>query len=188
MEPSPEPDRPPEITVRTATIADAEAITDAHVAAWQSAYRGIMPDRYLDDLAKDRASRTASHRIHIALPDDPRSFHLVSEYDGDVVGWLSGGPSRDDGGGAAATGEVWAIYIHPDYWRSGVGSALMTVALQRLADDGYSEAVLWVFEANTRARGFYERFAWRPDGATEIFERGGGQAVEIRYRRPLSPS
>jgi RimJ/RimL family protein N-acetyltransferase len=65
----------------------------------------------------------------------------------------------------------------------------MTVALQRLADDGYSEAVLWVFEANAQARGFYERFGWRPDGATEIFERGGGQAVEtIRYRRSLNPS
>jgi ribosomal protein S18 acetylase RimI-like enzyme len=100
---------------------------------------------------------------------------------------LSGGPSRDDDG-SVSTGEVWAIYIHPDYWRGGVGSALMTAALQRLADDGYSEAVLWVFEANGRARGFYERFGWRPDGASAIFERGGGQAVEIRYRRPISPS
>ena len=118
MEPIPEPDRPPAITVRTATIADADAITDAHVAAWQTAYRGIMPDRYLDDLANDRASRAARHRIYIARPDDPRTFDLVAEYDGDVVGWLSGGPSRDDDG-SVSTGEVSAIYIHPDYWQGG---------------------------------------------------------------------
>lgn len=189
MEPTPNPDgdaddRPP-VTVRVATIGDADAITEAHVAAWQAAYRGIMPERYLDDLTKERASRAARHRVSIASPDDPRTFELVAEYDGAVVGWLCGGPSRDEDR-SDTTGEVWAVYVHPDDWRRGVGSALMTAALERLAGDGFTEAVLWVFEANARARGFYERFGWRPDGATAIFARGGGQAVEIRYRRPLA--
>ncbi|MFZ0170635.1 MAG: GNAT family N-acetyltransferase [Acidimicrobiales bacterium] len=187
MTSTPMPDRSPEpsITVRPATIGDAEAITEAQVAAWQSAYRGIMPDRYLDALDKDKASAAQRHRIHIALPDDPREFALVAEYGGEVVGWLSAGPSRDDDP-HESEGEVKAVYVHPEYWRWGAGGALMAEALEQLAGDGFTEAVLWVFEENRRARGFYERFGWRPDGASAIFERGGGQAVEIRYRRPLT--
>jgi GNAT superfamily N-acetyltransferase len=184
MESMPEPAETPQITVRPAGIGDAAAITEAQVMAWQLAYRGIMPDRYLDELSDEKAGATERRRLHIARPDDPRVFNLVAEYDGEVVGWLSGGPSRDDDR-RATTGEIWAVYIHPDYWRSGVGSALMTVALPRLADEGYTEAVLWVFEENPGARRYYERFGWRPDGSSELFERGGGQAVEVRYRRPL---
>jgi GNAT superfamily N-acetyltransferase len=184
MESMPEPIQAPRITIRSAGIGDAAAITEAQVAAWQLAYRGIMPDRYLDDLSEEKAGATERRRLHIARPDDPRVFNLVAEYDGEVAGWLCAGPSRDDDR-SATTGEIGAVYIHPDHWRSGVGSALMTVALQRLAEEGYTEAILWVFEENPGARRFYERFAWRPDGSSALFERGGGQAVEIRYHRLL---
>jgi ribosomal protein S18 acetylase RimI-like enzyme len=182
---SPRPEVPGELAVRDATVGDARAIAEAHVKAWQVAYRGIMPDSYLDELSDDFAGQVARRRVHIAAPDEPRVFNLVAEDDGAVVGWLAAGPSRDDDR-HEAEGEIWAVYVHPDSWRTGVGSALMTAAIGRLADEGYTEATLWVFEDNARARRFYERFDWRSDGATEIFERGGGQAVEIRYRRPLT--
>ncbi|MGO8874711.1 MAG: N-acetyltransferase family protein [Acidimicrobiales bacterium] len=187
MTSTPVPDRSTAspITVRAATVADAGAITEAQTAAWQSAYRGIMPDRYLDGLSKDKAGAAQHHRVHIASPNDPRNFSLVAEYEGAVIGWLAAGPSRDDDR-HDTEGEVQAIYVHPDYWRSGAGGALMTAALERLTAGGFTEAVLWVFEENRRARRFYGRFGWRPDGATDIFERGGGQAIEIRYRRPLT--
>lgn len=173
------------ITVRAATIDDADAITEAQTAAWQMAYRGIMPDRYLDDLSKEKAAFAQRQRVHIASPNDARNFSLVAEYEGAVVAWLAAGPSRDDDR-HDAEGEVQAIYVHPDYWRSGAGGALMAAALELLAAGGFTEAVLWVFEENRRARNFYRRFGWRPDGATDIFERGGVQAIEIRYRRPLT--
>lgn len=183
--PIPDPLAAPPITVRAAAVSDARAIAEAQVTAWQRAYRGIMPDRYLDELYQDIAGSAARRRVQIAAPDDPRVFNLVAEHDGDVIGWLCGGPSRDDDRNEEQA-EVWALYVHPDHWRSGAGGSLMTAALEQLAGEGYTEATLWVFEANRGARGFYERFGWRPDGATAIFERGGSQAVEIRYRRPLA--
>ncbi len=193
MEPAnisdPSPTAPPikarEATVRDATVRDAKAITHAQVAAWQQAYRGIMGDRYLDELSTEISGSTNRRRVSIAAPDDPRAFNLVGEYEGHVAGWLCAGPSRDDDRDARL-GEIWALYVHPDLWRAGIGGALMTAAIERLSGEGYAEATLWVFEANTRARGFYERFGWVLDGATAIFERGGSQAVEVRYRRPLT--
>jgi ribosomal protein S18 acetylase RimI-like enzyme len=182
---SPAAEDPDEIVVRDATADDARGIAEAHIAAWQVAYRGIMPDNYLDRLADDMTGQVARRRVHIASPDEPRVFNLVAERDNEVVGWLAAGPSRDDDR-HATQGEIWAVYVHPDAWRTGAGGALMTAAIERLAAEGYTEASLWVFEENPRARGFYERYRWRPDGATEIFERGGGQAIEIRYRLPLT--
>ncbi len=187
-DPAPPPVPPvppvPPIKVREATVRDAKAITQAQVAAWQQAYRGIMGDRYLDELSAEMTGSTNRRRVSIAAPEDPRVFNLVGEYQGEVAGWLCAGPSRDDRD--ARLGEIWELYVHPDLWRAGIGSALMTAALARLSGEGYAEATLWVFEANTRARGFYERFGWVMDGATAIFERGGSQAVEVRYRRPLT--
>jgi len=182
---SPLAEDPDEIVVRDATVGDAQGIAEANMRGWQVAYRGIMPDRYLDELADDLESHIARRRVHIAAPDEPRVFNLVAERDGAVVGWLAAGPSRDDDRHETQA-EIWAVYVHPDAWRTGAGSALMSTALERLVDEGYTEATLWVFEANPRARRFYERHGYRTDGATSIFERGGGQAVEIRYRRPLS--
>ena len=184
--PAAEPDSTEESpSVRDANLGDARAIAEAHVTAWQVAYRGIMPDRYLDELVDDMAGQVARRRVHLGAPDEPRVFNLVAERDGDVVGWLAAGPSRDDDK-HETQGEIWAVYVHPDAWRTGAGGALITTAIGRLAAEGYTEASLWVFEENTRARGFYERYGWRTDGATEIFERGGGQALEVRYRRPLA--
>jgi hypothetical protein len=57
-----------------------------------------------------------------------------------------------------------------------------------LPSRGYTEATRWVLEEKARARLFYERPGRSVDGATALFERGGGQAIEIRYYRPLWPS
>jgi RimJ/RimL family protein N-acetyltransferase len=43
-----------------------------------------------------------------------------------------------------------------------------------------------VLEANPRARRFYERAGWRPDGARKHYERWGVTAPEIRYRKRLA--
>jgi len=172
------------IVVRPAVIDDAVQITEAHVKGWQVAYRGIMPDSYLDDLSNDMADRRARWRVQIAVPADPRVRSLVAERDGTVVGWASSAPSRD-ADATSLTGEIWGIYVHPDHWRTGAGGALMQAALDHLAAEGYTEATLWVFEENGQARGFYERWGWRLDGATHFFERGGARVPEVRYRRPL---
>jgi ribosomal protein S18 acetylase RimI-like enzyme len=172
------------LIVRAATSGDVEAIADINVKAWQLAYRGIMSDSYLEGLEQNQAVAAQRHRDRIDGQHGPPTFELVAEHDGAVVGWLRAGPTRDDDR-HESQGEIWAVYVHPQVWRAGVGSALMTAALARLASDGYTEATLWVFEENARARLFYERFGWTADGGTEFFERSGRRVIEIRYHRPL---
>ncbi|RAS29045.1 hypothetical protein BCL80_107157 [Streptomyces avidinii] len=49
------------------------------------------------------------------------------------------------------------------------------------------DITLWVLKENVRARRFYERAGFRPDGAEETFEAGGARVPEVRYTRPLTP-
>jgi GNAT superfamily N-acetyltransferase len=58
----------------------------------------------------------------------------------------------------------------------------MRTALDWLAAGGGDEAVLWVAEANARARRFYEREGWTLDGETRTSPLG---PPEVRYRLAL---
>lgn len=182
------------VRVRPAAVDDAPGITHAHIAAWQVAYRGIFPDRFLDDMSLDFGDRMRRWEVIIVAPDQPDTVTLVAEREDEILGWLSYGPSRDEpavipsAGASRPVGEIYGIYVHPDHWRTGAGTALIGAGLAGLESDGYGEATLWVLEGNPAARRFYERHGWREDGARDQFERGGVPAVEVRYRRPLSPA
>jgi ribosomal protein S18 acetylase RimI-like enzyme len=85
---------------------------------------------------------------------------------------------------AGVVGELYAIYVTPAWWSAGAGRALMESALSALEADGYRRAVLWVLADNARARRFYERAGFTPDGATNILA-GLGGVLEVRYTRDL---
>jgi ribosomal protein S18 acetylase RimI-like enzyme len=85
-------------------------------------------------------------------------------------------------------GELFAIYVLPDASGRGVGRALMVEVVNRLAADGFEEAVLSVLEDNPRTRGFYELADWHADGGSKDEEWLGTLVREVRYRRSLEPN
>src|ERR1022692_4072592 len=103
-------------TIRPATLADAPAVADIHVTAWQSAYRGILPDKYLDDMSMNIEERRQRWRVNIGSPEQDHATAVASDSGGNVLGWVSFGPPRDEDMGPQV-GEVWAIYVRPDDWR-----------------------------------------------------------------------
>ena len=168
------------IAVRAASLSDIDDIVDVHIATWKVAYRGQLPDEYLDGLDATRSRRPPIWQQAIG---DPATRVAVAESDGHVVGFVSVG--RSDEPLPAGCGELYAIYVHPSAWDTGVGRALMTRALDDLRFLGYSSAILWVLDSNTRARTFYERGGWRADGETKTETRPGVVLNEVRYARKL---
>ena len=79
-------------------------------------------------------------------------------------------------------GVLTAIYVQPDRWGHGAGSALMRAALARLAELPYDEVILWTFKENGPALGFYERHGWSLDGEQKVHPRT--EAAAVRLRRP----
>jgi GNAT superfamily N-acetyltransferase len=166
--------------LRRATGADAVAVAAMHVRAWQTAYRGIISDPFLDAL--DVESRAGRYAFDRSGPGDPETWIAV---DGDdVVGMVSVSPSRDED--LPGLGEVRALYVAPDRWRSGAGSALMAGAERLLTDAGFTDALLWVLEDNALARRFYEAAGWEVDGRVKAVEIGGRELGGVRYRKALT--
>ncbi|HEY3111992.1 MAG TPA: GNAT family N-acetyltransferase [Chloroflexota bacterium] len=167
--------------IRAASPDDAPALGRLHVRAWQWAYRGMLPDDYLDGLADQTGRREAMWRQVIGelQADQPL---WVAEDEGQVVGLCNTAPARD---GPPGTAELLSIYLEPDVVGTGVGAALMRQALADMRARGYRAALLWVLDANDRARRFYEHFGWRPDGTVKEEQLWGAPVCEVRYRIAL---
>ena len=167
-----------QVAVRACTVLDAEAVESLRVAGWKSAYRGMIPDAFLDSMPVnvDRRRKLTAERADGVVES-------VAVQDGTVVGWVAAGPCRDDDRPQSHQGEVYACYVLPQRWRQGVGRLLFTHAAGVLAQAGRGDITLWVLEANSPARRFYESFGFHRDGGRQILDLGGPVA-EVRYRRP----
>jgi ribosomal protein S18 acetylase RimI-like enzyme len=167
------------VFLRRAEPGDNDAVAEVHVRSWQVGYRGLLPDEYLDVLDPvDRASRYTFADMDLRHPQTKVSV------DGDeICGFATVGPCRDED--MPSAGELYGIYVHPDWWNRGVGRILINDARERLFDLGFHEAVLWVLVGNERAERFYHKDRWSPDGQRRLAEVHGITVDEIRYRRPL---
>ncbi len=171
-----------DISTRSATGADAPPIARAHVRAWQVAYKGIVPAAVLDAIdLNERTAQWHQNLIEDVLPDGtPSPANLVAEVDGVVAGFACVGVWRD-APVDQTSGELWAMYVHPDYWGIGVGYALMTATMTIFAAQGVSKAFLWVIDENPVARAFYERQGWTDDAITKLEDFDGAAVKSRRY-------
>jgi ribosomal protein S18 acetylase RimI-like enzyme len=167
-------------TLRRSIPADARALAEIHVAAWRQAYRKIVPDSYLEKFTVE--SRTKRFREFLAVNT---AETYVAEQGGRIIGFLTLGGARDTDEEPGNTGEIWGIYVSPELWRRGVGRYLCEQGQNLLASRDFAIATLWVLEANSRARSFYEAMGFQPDGATKQLPLGIPLAA-IRYRKHLS--
>lgn len=164
------------MSVRRAGPGDADAIAEVHVRTWQVAYEHVFGH---ENLARLEVGRRAA-RWREVLDDGDVAF-VALERDR-VVGFASVGPNRDE----PDEGEVYAVYVLPQAWGTGAGSALLAAGVQALREAGFREAILWVLEDNPRARRFYEREGWRADGTAKEDEHLGVRVAEVRYRLALA--
>jgi GNAT superfamily N-acetyltransferase len=172
------------VGLRDARRGDEPAVAEIHVRAWQEAYRGLIPDEFLDAL--DPADRAARYSFEADDPDAPSTLLAVQEGEdcGELIlGFVTFGRSRD--ADAPDHGEVLALYVDPDRYEGGVGRMLMAAARRRLWEAGFAEALLWVLDGNDRAVRFYEGEGWAPDGASRVEQPYGVVSNVSRFRRPL---
>jgi len=170
--------------VRPATLADSSAIGLVHVRSWQSAYRGKIPQDYLDGLDPAHRAQVWRSVLEQAQPSQGGVLVAVAE-GGGIAGFVSFGPSRDGDTDPRVIGQVFAIYADPDAWGTGTGRALMGGAVTELARLGYADATLWVLDVNDRARRFYVLAGWAEDGARKTDGSRGFDITEVRYRTTL---
>jgi ribosomal protein S18 acetylase RimI-like enzyme len=163
------------VLLRAAGAADVAAIAEFQTACWREAYRGLVPQEYLDRVgAAERAARwherlvSGARDVAIALLDDQ------------VVGAASWGRhrvTRTPGAAAALPAlELMTLYIGAGQRGTGLAARLLEHAI------GQQPAYLEVFSGNGRAQAFYRKHGFRPDGHQATDPDTG--VAEERYVRP----
>lgn len=147
------------------TEAEIQGKAHVHWRCWHETYKGKVSERYLDRFTEEESLKLAQRFL---------DKHLIA-LDGDrVVGFLCYG---DRGEAAPNVGEIFALYVLPEYHGKGVGQLLMAAGLEALS--GYPTFCLWTLkDKNGRALRFYEKCGFRPDGQEEYMP--SLEATEIR--------
>ncbi len=152
------------ISIRRARPADAPAIGAVHVAAWRSAYPGILPDGYLASLSVtrhaaqyDRAIRGGAG-VYVAAAS---GLDVPTGSGQRIVGFTTVGRARIAG---IAEGEIETLYVLDDWRERGLGRRLMRAGAGHLAGAGCRSAFLWVLSDNP-SRWFYLRMGGKAAAA-----------------------
>ena len=171
------------IEIRPAVLDDVDALCAAHVEGWRTGYRGVFPDELLDSAAFAE-SRHAQWSSAWWL-QDPRQALFAGVLDGRVLGFANVGGERIDGVAQEfGRGEVYAFYLHPHGWGTGLATRLMDAGEAWLGEQGRSQAVLWVLRDNPRARAFYDKAGWAWTGEETTW--GGPQLPGITIPEPVA--
>jgi ribosomal protein S18 acetylase RimI-like enzyme len=170
------------IRIRRATSADARGIAQVHVESWRSAYAGILPDRVMVQMSVDQ--KASSWRRQLETPGGAQGVLVAELHNGTIAGFASCG--RVINGLAGFDGEIYMLYVLPDWQEQGLGRGLICGSLQLLAKAGCAAALVWVL-ADNQSRFFYEAM-----GGKRVGERDevlwGVKLHELAYGwRSLSP-
>jgi RimJ/RimL family protein N-acetyltransferase len=161
--------------IRYANTNDAKALGEIHSKSWYHAYKGIVPDKILENLSSQKMQK----RFEGAINKSEENAIIFKN--NKPVGFIYIGKCRDEDK-PNTCGEVWGIYLHPDYWNMGIGTKLINWGLNELKNRNFNQITLWVLEENTNARKFYEKIGFKHDGtAKEIIL--GKKLTEIRYEK-----
>ena len=166
------------LIIRKAAIADASAITQAHIRSWKAAMEGFIPAKAVEKFCASRPQRwqenlsRADHTAHVAL------------LEGKVMGWFSFGPCRGDFVDDSYY-HLYAIYIDPDFQRRGIGRQMITYAEARARELGKTAMILKVFAKNKSSRRFYEACGYHRDGRGTMRHDYGRRLRVLRYVKEL---
>ena len=145
------------IKIRKATVGDAEVVTKIRYETWQVAYKDLLPESVLKDF---NFEKEVEKRIAFINANKGILGLYVAEYNGNVVGFSITNNAEETQTTKPLIencGEVYAIYVLPEYHNVGAGFALMNNNKQMLSKNGYNKFVLWCLKGNEKARKFYER-------------------------------
>jgi GNAT superfamily N-acetyltransferase len=170
--------------VRDAQASDAAAIAALQVRSWKAAYRGIVPDTFLDDLAEDAWLERWTDQLAAAKREAIHQLVSTDAPNGPPRAIAVCGPAIEPT--AELTGQLYVLYADPPSWRRGHGAALLRCVHELLAGDGHSGAMLWVAEDNRRSIEFYDHHGWTKDGETHREEVAGVLFDEVRMIRELA--
>jgi len=166
------------ISYRPITVADGANVARIHATSWRSAYRGILPDAYLDQkVDADRIAHWQGRLSELSAHD----VGVLALQDGDTVGFAFAVRDYQERWGSMLDN----IHVLPHARGHGVGRGLMRELVAQLVRAGSTSGFhLWAYDANRAARRFYEGLGGVVLHTEVVDTAGGGRAKAHVYGWP----
>lgn len=140
--------------LRVATEADLPTVAQIHIASWQDAYKGVIPDALLAN--RSVAGSLGGWRSTFAKY--PANTIVAASQVGVIQGFCCAGPVVDAVRSASFAFEIYGLHVSPDSRQQGIGAALLRDAFARARDrERMNSAIVWTLRDLQLSRRFYER-------------------------------
>jgi ribosomal protein S18 acetylase RimI-like enzyme len=160
----------PTISIRPATADDAQSIGAVFDAAVRSSWT------YMGELARTPMFPPEEWDEEVVAHAPPNVLLVATDDAGKVIGFSAAHPKE---------GELYLLFVDPEYGGRGVGRALLDAAHESLRAAGCREVFLYTHEQNERALAVYEAAGYRRDGYVKESDFRGVHQREPRLVRPL---
>jgi ribosomal protein S18 acetylase RimI-like enzyme len=148
------------VRARAAREADAQRIAEIYIETWRTTYAGSVPDRVLVGMSNERQAIYWTR----AIRSGSEIVGVVEDDEAGIVAVGSAGANRSRG--SVYEGEVYTLYVQPDFQNEGLGERLLAHLFGALRARGMNSAVIWVLAANP-SRFFYETMGGKRVGERE---------------------
>ena len=165
------------IKIRKALQEDAKDYALCHIYCWQTAYKGIVPDDFLENMLVEKEKYIERYKNNLTEPGDCKYYCVI--YEEKMIGFITIYKGFNENN--FEVGEIWAIYLIEEYRNKNYGKEMLKFAITELKRFDLKEISLWVFEKNIRARKFYESNNFKFDNIKREVERYGKPLTQLRY-------
>ena len=153
------------VTLRFAKPGDAPDMAEVHARSWEAAYKDIIPMEYI------KAKNATRHELYQRIITDENTTQHVIRVDDKTVGIMGFGEPKDDDADDSYY-ELHGIYLHPDYYRKGIGTQAVNFAFDKARRLGKRYMNVWVLTENYNSINFYKKCGFAADGKTRIRDFG----------------
>lgn len=139
------------VIIRNVELKDLRFVSEIAVRGWQTAYRGIIEDEFLDNLSIEE-------NYLKRLKDYKENGFIVAEQDGEVVGFCRYKMGKNyQVEYPDVDCELCALYVKTEEKRNGIGKALVNYAKNEFKKANLNKMIIWCLKENYPSRKFYEK-------------------------------
>ena len=138
--------------IRKAVKEDSYNVAKLIVSGWQTAYRGLIDDTYLNNMSVDTmAPRWEKH----ILNQNEDNHIYVYEENNKILGVIRFGPPLDES--LKYNSEIHVLYVEPSLKRKGIGTKLFNFAKTYFISNNTTDMIIWCLKNNIPSIKFYEK-------------------------------
>jgi ribosomal protein S18 acetylase RimI-like enzyme len=142
-----------QIEIRQTKAEDNEAIAAISIKCWQDAYKDVFPKGLLDNLSLEERLKQRLNWFN-----SPNKYSIVALSEDKIIGFCDYGESRRP---QFAPGEIYSLYVLPEYKGFGIGKFLSLKAMEHLSSVNLAPFIVTTLEVNTPAHKFYEKLGFK---------------------------